>query len=573
MSVVKILIKENGVYVEDPKLDRDFIEKLKDILQNMGVYEVEDSDIVKIFREAKSSVVQILSELPENHDAGITFKKSEDDQSQIIATIIPPHGNGDPLTKKDVNERLEIEGLSGLRIFEDILIEALNKQKNETEPYSFIIGEFPPPLIKVDVSSDEMSATITIKKFQESQKITVDDVYNALEKANVVKGILNERIKEIVDTNLPVESELIAKGQNPIDGENGEIIYNFDVKKEHRGPQINTEGKADFHNLNLFENVRIGDLLCQLIPPTKGQAGFKVTGSEIPAKAGREAIMPQGQNTEIDPNDPSRLIASIDGSPKLCGGKVIVEPVMNIRSDIGVATGDIDFVGSIHISGGINDGYTVKAKGDITINGPCESASIISGGNVILQKGMRSNESGFIQANGDVHAAFLEGVTVYAKGNVIIRDYCFHCNIKSEKSVKVLGKRGFITGGRVEAKEYIIARRLGSQAFPRTEVLIDSFLKSDSNIDLEINKLIEEEMQKSRQIEEQPIIEQDNPRDQISEPQEQQYVAVVDNVYPNVFIMIKDGKILTSEELIGVKFVNKFGRIEMIPYEYVEDNE
>jgi len=575
MSVVKLLIRENGVYVEDAKLDHDFIDNLQKILSQMGAPEIDDSEIVRLIRNAKSSVIQILSELPENHDAGITFEKSGENQSQIIATIIPPHGTGSPLTIQDINERIEIEGFSAISVFADNLLDAIKKQKSEAENYSFLLGEFPPPLIKVDISPDEMSAHLTIKKFREGQKIILDDILNALNNAKVVEGIMMEKITEIAENNSSVDSELIARGQNAIDGESGEIVFNFDARKEHAGPQIDTEGRADYHHLNLFENVKKGDLLCQVIPPGKGKTGYKVTGVETPPKPGRECIMPQGQNTEIDPADPLKLIASIDGCPKLAGGKVIVEPAMNIRGDVGVATGDIDFVGSMQISGGITDGYSVKVKGDVTINGPCESASITATGNVTLQRGMRSNENGFISSGGEVHATFVEGVTIQAKGDVIIRDYCYHCNIKSGKSVKVFGKKGYITGGKIEAKEHLIARRLGSQACPRTEIFVDPWVENEKDIENSSEATSRNDVQKTQEINQPELSakEQEQTGETETEAPDQLYVAVVDIVYPNVLVLIRDAKIITKEEIAGVKFVYKLGRIEMNSYEHEEGKE
>ena len=69
--------------------------------------------------------------------------------------------------------------------------------------------------------------------------------------------------------------------------------------------------------------------------------------------------------------------------------------------------GNINFTGSVVIHGDVLEGYSVKAKGDITVMGIVEGARLSAGGDILLHKGMRGMRTGVLEAEGDITAKFL----------------------------------------------------------------------------------------------------------------------------------------------------------------------
>ena len=75
-------------------------------------------------------------------------------------------------------------------------------------------------------------------------------------------------------------------------------------------------------------------------------------------------------------------------------------------------------------------GYTVKATGDITVNGAVEGATLISGGKIVIKRGMQGMEKGVMRAGGDIISNFIESSKVHASGR-IITDAIMHSDVEA----------------------------------------------------------------------------------------------------------------------------------------------
>ena len=107
---------------------------------------------------------------------------------------------------------------------------------------------------------------------------------------------------------------------------------------------------------------------------------------KILPQLGQVAKMPVGANTEISPDNPNVLISSIDGNVMLKGGLVMVDSVYIIPTSIDFKTGNVNYVGSLHIKGDVKSGFEVQSDNDIQIDGLVEDAKVVSGGNIIIKK-------------------------------------------------------------------------------------------------------------------------------------------------------------------------------------------
>ena len=61
---------------------------------------------------------------------------------------------------------------------------------------------------------------------------------------------------------------------------------------------------------------------------------------------------------------------------------------------MGPATGNIDFLGSVIVLKR-KSGFTIKASGDIEINGIVEAAKIEAGGNITVKRGIQGKAKVF----------------------------------------------------------------------------------------------------------------------------------------------------------------------------------
>ena len=71
----------------------------------------------------------------------------------------------------------------------------------------------------------------------------------------------------------------------------------------------------------------------------------------------------------------------------MVGRKISVLNVYHVPGNVGYATGNIDFAGSVVIRGDIENGFVVKAEGDVTVGGNVEGGSIYADGNITIRGG------------------------------------------------------------------------------------------------------------------------------------------------------------------------------------------
>ena len=307
----------------------------------------------------------------------------------------------------------------------------------------------------LEISKDKMQVKVhTECKGQESCP-TEDMVMQALRDKNVVYGIDLSAIHDWMEAG----GEFVAaQGKRPVNGEDAYIVRKFDVGEKGR-PVTNAYDQVDYKNLNLFVIAKKGDLLAERVVQTHGTPGTNVFGDEVAAKNGKPKPLPNGKNTVV--RDENSVVASIDGQIMDTGSKISIDPHLDIRGDVGVSTGNIDFIGSVTISGSVQTGFLVKATGDVEIKGMV-SGAMVEARNVFISGGVLGMNRGQIKAVEDIRASFAENAEMEAGGNITIADVALHSTLRAGKKLIVEGKRGQITGGNAAAGEEIRAVCIGN---------------------------------------------------------------------------------------------------------------
>ncbi len=325
--------------------------------------------------------------------------------------------------------------------------------------------------LRVVVSDDGQRAIVEVAAGQEGVSISEGDVEDALARAGVVYGFGDPDIRQNWRTGLVVGHHTFvgAVGKAALDGENGQITLLFTPADQKSRAVITEEGKADFYNLGLVENVTAGQMLAIRTPPTPGSDGVTVSGRVAPAKPGKSANLPLGRNVRPS-EDGNAALAQIAGEVVYQGGRIHVHPVHEVAGDVDFSTGNIEFGGSVVVRGNVAAGFRIKAEGGVDIMGSVDAAEITAGGSVILRRGMQGNGKGVITATGDVVARFLEHATVRAGGDVTVSEGIIFCQVDAVGAIEVKGKKGLISGGVLRAGRRVSAKTGGSPFGARTEI-------------------------------------------------------------------------------------------------------
>ena len=295
---------------------------------------------------------------------------------------------------------------------------------------------------------------------------TKDDLVRFLQKNHIKYGLLEETIEQIAGHLREVITPIvIARGVEPINGKDGYLEYEVENVKEQ---EVGENENIDFRQLNQISNVKNGDLIATYYPPTKGIDGTNVLGHSIPHKNGKRVSLKLGKNVKLIDNG---IYATTDGQFKKTGNNSIsVSPVFEVKGDLDMKIGNIDFVGNVVINGGVGRGFVIRSGGDVTINGLVDHSTIIAKGDILVRGGILGNGETRIETEGNLKANFLNGVNLVAKGDILISTSIIQSNCRCFG--RIVCERGSIYGGKISCIEGLLVENLGNDLFVKTDVFI-----------------------------------------------------------------------------------------------------
>ena len=391
----------------------------------------------------------------------------------VFLKVTKPTGKGTRAPERRALEKLSLRGVTN---FDSNLV---SKVVRHADGEYIKVGEYQfnpvsQSTMSVDIADMEMKAYITVTPpGPGGADLSYDEIKGLLHSNGVVHGIKEEVIRTFLDYPSYSEKLLVAEGTKPVNGKDAQIVYNFNVRRDEI--QLKEKnGRVDFRELNLVENVESGQILATKKPPEEGAPGRTVTGKILPAKPGRNVQIEIGKNVKLS-DDGMSAMATINGQVLLVAGRINVEPVYTVEGDVNFKTGNILFLGTVFVKGNVEDGFTVKAAGNIEIMGSVGKCLLDAEGEVVVHQGILGKNEGKVRAGGNLVAKFIENARVEVDENVLVSDGIIHSLVDANKRVLCQGKRASIVGGRLRAAEEIHAKTLGSVAGTETilEVGID----------------------------------------------------------------------------------------------------
>ena len=276
----------------------------------------------------------------------------------------------------------------------------------------------------------------------------------------------------------------VGLGRAPVPGVDGRIEILVDNMKK-RSPHLDENGLADFRDLGEIVSVKPGDKLMRMVDPTVGESGLTVTGKEIPVKPGKKVSFPTGlEGVMVDPADPHFLVAAIAGCPIVKKNGVTVEAVYRVEN-VDMHTGNITYDGGVHVSGDVHSGMTVKATGDIHVEGTVEDALLEAGGDVTVKCGIMGRDADNDTSDKKIHATikcggsctvkFAQDAHIFAGNGIFVQEMSMQSELTAAHQIIVGDKsstKGELVGGVARATMLVKANNIGSDDHPRTIVIV-----------------------------------------------------------------------------------------------------
>jgi uncharacterized protein len=302
--------------------------------------------------------------------------------------------------------------------------------------------------------------------------ISKDDIISALVLAKVKCGLDEQAINEFLLEKRFCTDYFLAKATPTIPGRDAVITYHFNTDLTLK-PKTNEDGSVDFHKLDMISHCNKGDLLATLEPMDPGRPGIDVCGNIVRPSKVINQILRHGNKIHLS-EDGQKMYSDVDGHVSLTDGRVFVSDTYEVVANVDAATGDITYDGNVVVKGNVITGFSIRAKGDVEVNGAVEGAYIEAGGQIVLKLGIQGMNKGILKANGNIISKFIENAEVIA-GGYVSTESILHSKVSAKGDIVVGGKRGFVTGGEIRSGTMITVNSAGSQmgTFTLLEVGID----------------------------------------------------------------------------------------------------
>ena len=307
----------------------------------------------------------------------------------------------------------------------------------------------------VRISQDSMEAYLTLQPPEAGEGYTLSELVRYIRTQRVTNGIDEAAIQEMIDGGVYMRDVCIAKGQPPVNAENGryELHFNPDV---------------DYRSIRTVEMVKEGQTIATYYPPTEAINGMNVSGKPILAVRGKPLQPLRGKGFHCT-EDGSTYIADLSGKIEMSNGKIRISAVYEIPGDVGIGTGNVEYHGDVVIHGGIKPGAKVSTSGSLTVDGICENCVIEAGKDIVLRSGVLGGNKTSIRAGGNIHAKFFEYCKVKADGFIEVT-YALDSHMISFDHIYVTGKKGSIIGGYAYAISGMDVNVIGNSTEVKTQV-------------------------------------------------------------------------------------------------------
>lgn len=321
----------------------------------------------------------------------------------------------------------------------------------------------------IHVREDKLSAYLVIRS---GAVVSEQDVQEFLDELKICNGVQKNIIRGMCRQKIYDYPYLIAFGTPKVDGDGQRVIeryarvhkVNYDIEDNH----------LDFRNLNYARNIRRNSIIADINIDYKGKDGLDIYNQVIKARAGKplstEIVL--GENTGIS-DDGKHIVSLIDGNLSFNEekGAFEVHDTITIEGNVDRSIGNIDFIGNLVIKGNVLDGFSIKAGGNLTVEGFIEHSKVVCGGDVEIKQGMIGNNQGSLEAKGNIKCDFFENMVYVKSEKNIVTNMSIASNLYALGGIK-LENEGLLIGGEAIAYKAIEVVETGTETNTPTSLMV-----------------------------------------------------------------------------------------------------
>ena len=332
--------------------------------------------------------------------------------------------------------------------------------------------------IEITTTENDMKALLTLHPaLGTGRPVYVADVRQALAEEGVIYGVNQSVIEAAVQrslkektvvTNAPVARGTPVKPATPED-----VTLKIRLPDFRERYWIKADGKVDFYNLERIVCVEENEVLAELKPSTPGRPGKSVRGQILNPPKPEPADLLPGDGVTLS-EDGRHWIAKVSGQVHQEGRYVHVRRIYMVDGNLDFATGNVTFVGDVLVRGDVEDGFSIRAGGDITVTGSVGVTDLDAKGDIQVGLGISGKERATVRCDGNLVCSYLQDVSVRCAGDLVTATQIVHSDVRVGGKAEVLNGKGTVVGGSLFAGKGAWVKSLGSEYEVRTEIEVGS---------------------------------------------------------------------------------------------------
>ncbi|PYG89020.1 hypothetical protein LY28_00840 [Ruminiclostridium sufflavum DSM 19573] len=332
--------------------------------------------------------------------------------------------------------------------------------------------------IKVEVSGDKLKAYVTIfaDKCELAGPEIIRKIVEKLNEKGIVYGIKKDALLNLVP-NQPI---LMAEGLLPVPGMDSlNKLYQLREVK----PEIKEDGNVDHYELSLINMVKEGDWLGERVAANEGKEGRNVFGDTLKAMPGKNypLLYDKSSVREVSEGNKTVLYAKRSGAVFFQGESIGVSNHLEIKENVGVKTGNVNFDGYITVKGTVEDNFSIASTKDIEILSEYGVGNVKEikshEGNIYIKGGIVGKGKTVIRCKKNLYIKYVADADIYCDESVHVGFYCLNSNITA-KEVILDSMKGQIMGGSINAEVRVVTAIVGSASEKRTIIKVKGFDRS-----------------------------------------------------------------------------------------------
>jgi uncharacterized protein (DUF342 family) len=521
--------------------------------------------------------------------------------TDLMLKVIPSDGQGTAVNLQDVLR--EIDKSDNTSVDKGAISRCLHKgTDNKYIPVgTYTHNKDADAQLNIVVSQDEMEAIITAKPPDKNgADLSAARILASCKALHIVENVDYSPMEDFIDHPVYNRPVPIVKGIKEKNGADSRIEYLFETDKSKMFLKENVEGQVNFKETNFIQNIVKGQTVARKTKFEKGIDGKTIYGKILPSKSGVDVPLPLGNNVHADGD---LVIADINGKVDLVNGKISVDSLMIVDS-VSIKTGNVIFHGTVIVKGNVDDGFSIKASGDIEVKGLVGMSTLEADGNIMVANGIFGRDKAVIRSGKSIWAKFVQNASLEAMEHVIVSDGIISSNVIAHQRILLNGRRAVVVGGHLFAKEEINAKTVGTSSELETllEVGYDidqkqrfdtlsetrvTLVKSLEELELNVTAL-QKMKQKMRELpieKETLLAELEEKKDQttaelsqvnedikivriaLEETKLSGTISVSDVIYPGSRLVIREARQDLKTEVHAVTFSYKDGAIDRGKYQ------